>query len=738
MSKLDDILAEAIRSSTYGDARNIKKSSASRGGGLGATRGGINRGVPGYPVPPEMSGTDSTPSQDMEEDVNFVSFVRKLSGDQIDDAIHQKVESIVKAVASSLYEAKKLDTIGVTIGTFQPFNMSHGELVRKMANQFSKVIVLVAGNEITKDSPFLYETRTEIIKRSLPDVMSKVEIHEAESGGQKTSNIVDVVSNIIGSGDTSMKEDSAFTIVVGDDRAQDVQQQLDRARSEAADESSAVLMKESGYSDDGGKVKSSALRSALESGDDESAKKMLDPHLASNASESKRLIDTMKQEMKKFVAPKQDVVGEAISRTINEVLEDAGGIAEVRKLTQMNRNALAMRGVEIDMLSEIGQGLDGIAYLMIKKRAIFKVTTDKDEAISSLKAQTHVAGQHIVKIYDTFKFSRLPQKMKGKDIYGIVEEKLDNLPSSDMQELKELDRLIIDLMMYKKKSKDDEQKMIPSIEIPMIKGNFEGMMSAIQAVANNQEDRHPELKVPPASHADKKHRGGRSELDFDVGRSHTIPSHATMQSPKWTHAKTVRDESIDPMIDDDPQSKVKTIEDPDARKAVKRKVNPSVDRLGQLFKKFEVDKMMRELSTIGVGYSEYHSGNIRRRGKMYVVVDLGKSYTHGPEPKLLPKNQKDEMIEEPHQRVSAVHIADAIIRELAGSTSAQFTQPGGACSGRSGQSSGMIAGVGAVKDEDDIPTCVPPDESEWQANLSKVMKNVDGRDRVKQKELSGD
>ena len=131
---------------------------------------------------------------------------------------------------SVLAEAKIADKVGVTIGRFQPFHKGHAEMVRNLTHKFNKVIVIVAGNSKDKKNPFSYDTRVKMMQASLPDVMSKIEIHKAEFAGKGSGYVPGILSDIIKNKRSSVEIDTAITVLVGEDRFEDIKKQMEHAR----------------------------------------------------------------------------------------------------------------------------------------------------------------------------------------------------------------------------------------------------------------------------------------------------------------------------------------------------------------------------------------------------------------------------------------------------------------------------------------------------------------------------
>jgi len=348
------------------------------------------------------------------------------------------LERIIRETVSTLFNEAKTkkslnpaDTIGVTIGRFQPFHLGHAEIIRKLASQFTKVIILVAGNKQDKKNPFSYETRLDMMKKSLPDVANKIETYRAEWDGRSSGFLPGVISNIISNSKSSIKQDSAVNILVGPDRYDTFKTQIDGAekyKDKIPEFNPSLYNVEklpgvTGDIDDSGRISATQIRDALVKNDKVAVSKMLDPHIVSNAQEFDHLYVSLRDELSKVTD-----INEATS------LDKAGGDDAFDATLKANQeNLQKLKSIDVSKLRKLGAGTKGIAY-DVGGGKVLKVTSDHTEAQAS-HSITGDTLNNVVKIFDVFKFG----KVKSNDtLYGIVQEKLAPLSSTEQKEIVEL------------------------------------------------------------------------------------------------------------------------------------------------------------------------------------------------------------------------------------------------------------------------------------------------------------
>lgn len=321
-----------------------------------------------------------------------------------------------------LNEDRDPETVGVTIGRFQPFHKGHAEMVRKLAKDFRKVIVLVAGNREGKDNPFSYDLRLEMIQRSLPDLANKMEIHRAEFQGKPSGFIPGILAEMIEEEGSSIDQSTAFSIVVGDDRYQNVRDQLERARGyeELGLNLDLIMVKKMPeVSDSEGRISGTRIRQLLGS-DDAELSGLFDPHVTSDETGFKQLLAKMRAELG---VQKEGVVNEKLSTVGKDSLD------QTLKLNA--KRLMAVKNIDVEKLHALGNGEMGIAYDMGGGK-VLKVTTDAAEA----KSSNLIKGRnltHVVRIDDVFRFGKSVAK---EPLYGIVQEKLTPLSDAEKGEFR--------------------------------------------------------------------------------------------------------------------------------------------------------------------------------------------------------------------------------------------------------------------------------------------------------------
>jgi cytidyltransferase-like protein len=215
------------------------------------------------------------------------------------------LESRIFETILKLVEVKAA-TIGLTIGRYQPFHKGHAAIIRKLAAKYSKVIVIIAGNTKDKKNPFSYELRKELMEKSLPDVLPKLEIYKATFEGKNSGYLPGIISDIIKNQSSSIEVDTAINIVVGADRFDSIKQQMEHSKTAGEKginitfNPAAVVVKkmpEIKNDDEDERISGTKIREALLNDNRESVKSMLDSHLISNKTEFENLYKKMKDEI---------------------------------------------------------------------------------------------------------------------------------------------------------------------------------------------------------------------------------------------------------------------------------------------------------------------------------------------------------------------------------------------------------------------------------------------------------
>lgn len=485
--------------------------------------------------------------------------------------IHMFIESIENA-PNALREATA-DRVGVTIGRYQPFHRGHAAVVRELAKTHDRIIVLVAGNKKDKKNPFSFKLRKRMLELSLPELQNRLQIVKAEVDGSPSGFLPGILAEVAKSGLTSLKGDTAVEVLVGEDRYETVKQQFERAAAAKDkgwfDQSQVVVMKIPRVSDDNAaSVSGTRVRADITSGNRAGFDSAMDPHLVSVPSELEKIWVDLRKEL-------------GISDVEEALVKDADGLSdaevaaavaraegEIGKVLAANSKKLSAHQAHIDTtkLKKLGNGKDGVAF-DINGRQVLKVTTDPREAQASMSIKGK-SFKHIVRISDVFSF--LPQEGITTEYYGIVEEKLQPLSG---QEKAELD--VIDKTGFHK----DVLRLFPTAD-------FDAIMAKVKDVC-------------------AKANGTSADVHTQTTRP-TEPVRTT--EPMRTAPAKKNTISV-------------------AAQGERRgsEVDRQIAQVEQIFRKFNVPEMLKELKTAGVKFYDFHSGNIMKRGNDYVVLDLGRS-----------------------------------------------------------------------------------------------------------------
>jgi len=360
-----------------------------------------------------------------------------VPGVQVSESMNT-VDNIVSEVVKSMFEEPNYnpaDTIGVTIGRFQPFHKGHAAIIRDLASKFTKVVVIVAGNKRDKKNPWSYETRVEMMQRSLPDVMPKVEVYVAEWEGKASGYIPGVLSDIINDHNSSIEPEIAINVLVGPDRFESMKKQMQHAAANREnlpnfDPALVNVTKLPGVKndmDDMERISSTAIRDALAKNDRNTVEKMLDAHVISDPQGFDNIYDDMREEMKDVISIQEAITEAEVEKSPD--LESVG-IDNLEKIVIVNADKLKERtGINASSLGYLGHGAMGIAFDAGGGK-VLKVTTDAREAVTSNSLKGKTALQHVVKIFDVFRFP-------GEEplIYGIVTEKLTELSATEKRDV---------------------------------------------------------------------------------------------------------------------------------------------------------------------------------------------------------------------------------------------------------------------------------------------------------------
>lgn len=217
----------------------------------------------------------------------------------------KSIDSLILSEASKLFTEGAADTIGVTIGRFQPFHKGHAEIIRNLASKFTKVVVIIAGNKPGEKNPFSYETRLDLMKKSLKDVMPKIETYKSEWDGKPSGFLPGVLNDIIGDHNSSIEPKTAVNILVGPDRFDSMNRMMQSAgkhsdKLQHLDPSLFTVSKLPGVKtniDDDDRISATSVRDALAANDKQAVEKMLDPHVTSNPAGFDSIYNDLRKEL---------------------------------------------------------------------------------------------------------------------------------------------------------------------------------------------------------------------------------------------------------------------------------------------------------------------------------------------------------------------------------------------------------------------------------------------------------
>jgi cytidyltransferase-like protein len=206
-----------------------------------------------------------------------------LSGKKLDN--EDPVSEVVRNTLSRIVTESSGGAIGVTIGRFQPFHAGHATIIRNLATQFQKVVVFIAGQKQSRDNPFSHEIRLKMMEASLPDVWSKIEVYPAMVAGKGTGYLPGLIATVAKSGASSIKPGSRVSVLVGEDRIQSVQTQIQHNEAHRGQpgyftgQISVDVIAGVKNDDDAERISGTRVREALQDDEKEDARNMLDPHL---------------------------------------------------------------------------------------------------------------------------------------------------------------------------------------------------------------------------------------------------------------------------------------------------------------------------------------------------------------------------------------------------------------------------------------------------------------------------
>ncbi len=212
-------------------------------------------------------------------------------------------------------------------------------------------------------------------------------------------------------------------------------------------------------------------------------------------------------------------------------------------------------------------------------------------------------------------------------------------------------------------------------------GSFDDLLLAIE---DNIREKHD---LPPKTYLRRNQKIGDSSIPDKTQQLGT--------ADVKTVGKTapLRTSDMMPITNPNIPRKITPSVKPQKSDVLEQEVKTELANVTALLKKFNVDKMITELRQLGIGFSDFHAGNVMKRGSQYVINDIGRSRSKGGEPPVLEK-----MV------VSA-------LEEIGGG----FAPMGQSMTGVNAGSSDWSSGDRRMTDDDE------PGEIQWQNKLTRVL-----------------
>jgi len=226
-----------------------------------------------------------------------------LIGKEFDVVIDAIYDNDFARKGMGLTEAKA-DTVVVVLGRFQPFHRDWSEEIRQLAREFTKVVLIVAGNKKDELNPFSYDTRVKMMRASMPDVEPKLEVYRATYDGVDSFYLPGIIADIIADHNSSIRPDTATTVLAEPSRFDEIEAQFDKARTEDENElfdpNLYRVQKFEPLGDDEGKQLNVQSKQAVMNDDKEAFRGMVDEHLASNDNAFDHIWQKLKDDITPF------------------------------------------------------------------------------------------------------------------------------------------------------------------------------------------------------------------------------------------------------------------------------------------------------------------------------------------------------------------------------------------------------------------------------------------------------
>jgi cytidyltransferase-like protein len=304
---------------------------------------------------------------------------------ELDDAERANIREIIASRVGGLIEARRTKVI-VTGGRFQPFHRGHSAVIRALAAKAPKVIVFVDGS-----GPIDHQTTMDLMRASLPDIWSKLEIYPA-SGDLRSS-----AAALSGKSGSTMNQESnvIFQRMPGGDSDDDSTGQISGKR---------------------------ALE-ALQDDEKDSVRKMLDPHVSSQEAQFEELYGRMRR-----------ALGAAGDKTV-EVVTDSPVPVRDGDLNEMGAGAMATTvgdtrtgrhgGSAWSSYNPRNKGADGDLYFQQMLRS---PSTRMLDMTNSGTPNDHMPGDYLDHHLDDPNDPDTPKELKDPtDLSDMIVRRLRNI-----------------------------------------------------------------------------------------------------------------------------------------------------------------------------------------------------------------------------------------------------------------------------------------------------------------------
>lgn len=249
--------------------------------------------------------------------------------------------------------------IGVTIGRYQPFHKGHEAIIRKLASEYDRVYVFVAGNKTGKGNPFPFSFRKQIINASLAGVSNVrflMAVHMDDDGRLRgTGYVPDLIKRL------SIKANDTVDILVGNDRFANFQTSIEKEKSEGKIPVKITVKRMPNVTVDGdtsGRISGTEVRALIIGNNKEEVKKRMSYHLGDS-------FDDIYGKLRNYLG-RYYHLGESVSLIKEaEALATLKGISHIEELSPFAFLKFLEKWQNIDILGglEVSEKVDGSAQI---------------------------------------------------------------------------------------------------------------------------------------------------------------------------------------------------------------------------------------------------------------------------------------------------------------------------------------------------------------------------------------